>query len=205
MSGMTDRIEVVGTGVVHVRPDVLQVQLGAEALATDVAAALAAARQAADAMVAAAKAGGVADQDVRTAEMSLHSHQERMQDPEAFRAWLGIGVTLRDLDAAGEVLAAVVAAGHDASRVQHVSLGVADPAEALAEARAAAFADARGQAEQLAGLAGRRLGKVRRVSILAGVPIPRAGFVEQAARQSLTVEPGTAAVTAAVQVRFDLA
>ena len=62
------------------------------------------------------------------AEMSLHSHRERMQDPEAFRAWLGIGVTLRDLDAAGEVLAAVVAAGHDvkaqvASRPIGVLLG----------------------------------------------------------------------------------
>jgi hypothetical protein len=206
MAGMTDRIEVVGTGVVQVRPDVLQVQLGAEALAPDVAAALEVARAAADSMAAAARAAGVGDEDIRTAEISLASHRQHPQDRDAVRAWLGIGLTLRDLASAGDVLARVVAAGRDASRVQHASLAVSDPAAALHAARDAAYADARRQAEQLAALAGRQVGAVRRVTAVPGGPAPRGAYVEQAAaRQSLPVEPGTAAVTASVQVRFDLA
>jgi uncharacterized protein YggE len=204
MTGMTDRIEVVGTGVVHVRPDVLQVQLGAEEVGADVATALESAREAAEAMVAAARSGGVADEDVRTAEMSVSSYRDRVQDPASFRAWLGLSVTLRDLVRAGDVLARIVDAGRDASRVQHASLAVSDPAGALATAREAAFADARRQADQLAALAGRQVGAVRRVTVVPGVPVPRSTFVEQAAHQSLPVEPGTSAVAASVQVRFEL-
>lgn len=205
MAGMSDRIEVVGTGEVPVRPDALQCQLGAEAVATDVAAALDAARQSADAMISAARSVGVADEDIRTAEMSLSAYRERPQDQDAIRAWLGISLTLRDLAAAGELLARVVAAGGAASRVQHASLSVSDPAQALVAAREAAFADARRQAEQLAELAGRRVGAVRRVTTVPGVPVPRGGFVEQAvARTSLPIEAGSSAVTASVQVRFEL-
>jgi hypothetical protein len=204
---MTDRVEVVGTGAVQVRPDALQVQLGAEATAPDVAAALERARAGADAMAAALRDRGVDEADVQTAEMSVSSYRERMEDPETVRAWLGISVALRDLATAGDVLAAVLAAGGDVARMQHAALAVTDPSEPAVAAREAAFADARAQAEQLAALAGRSLGAVRRVVAVPGFPLPRGGFLEQsgAARaMSLPVEAGSSTVTASVQVRFEL-
>jgi uncharacterized protein YggE len=69
------------------------------------------------------------------------------------------------------------------------------------------MADARHQAEQLAALAGRELGGVRRVQPSPGPGgEPRALMAALAGRQamSLPVEAGTSTVTVSVQVRYDL-
>lgn len=205
---MTDRVEVVGTGVVHVPPDVLEAHLAAEALAADVATALGQARSAAEAMTAQLRDRGVAERDVQTAEMMVNSYREGKDDPDIVRAWLGIRVTLRDLATAGDTLAAVLTAGRGEARVQQTVLSVSDPSEALTAARTAAFADARAQAEQLAALAERELGVVSRVSSPAEISTPLGGTGQrvalQAAPLALAVEPGTSSVSASVVVRFEL-
>ena len=206
MSG-SDRVEVVGTGTAEVRPDLFVAQLGAEATGPDVATALEAAELASRAMAAAARSrGGAGDADLRTADMSVGPHHDHQGQPIGYRAWLGLLVALHDIDAAGGVLAEVLAAGGDAARLQGVGLVAADPAAALDEARAGAMADARHQAEHLAALAGRSLGDVRRVSVLPSPAWPRAGFEMQSVRalSAVPVEAGTTTVSVSVQVRFDL-
>jgi uncharacterized protein YggE len=206
MSG--DRIEVVGRGTAEVRPDLFVAQLAAEATGPDVATALEAAELASQAMVETARTrGGAGDADLRTAEMSVTTNHDHHGQPDGYRAWLALTVTLRDLAAAGQVLAEVLAAGGDATRLTGVTLLTSDPGAALDLARAGAMADARHQAEQLAALAGRSLGGVRRVSAVpsyGGWPRP-AGFQEQSGRaMSLSVEGGTSTVAVSVEVRFDL-
>jgi uncharacterized protein len=204
---MSDRVDVSGTGTAQARPDRLVARLGAEGTGRDVAAALAAGESAARAMAEAARALGVIDGDLRTEDMSVGQHHDQQGQPSGYRAWLGLTVTLRDVDGSGAVLGDVLAAGGDAARLLGVSLAVSDPSTALGEARAGAMADARAQAEHLAALAGRGLGAVRRISTVAepGMPRPIAMAAKGVRAAATPVEAGEAAVTVSLQVRFDLA
>lgn len=87
------------------------------------------------------------------------SHDHRGQ-PNGFEARHTLSMACDDLTSAGRLLAALAAAIGDQLVIEGVSLTVADTAEALAEARAAAFEDARARAGQLAELGGARLGEV---------------------------------------------
>jgi uncharacterized protein YggE len=202
----SDRVEVVGTGTAQVRPDLFVAQLGAEATGPDVATVLEAAELAVAAMTGAARAGGAGESDVRTMDVTVATNYGPT-GPDGYRAAIGLGLTLHDLESAGTVLAEVVAAGGDASRVHAVSMTVADPHRALDAARQAAFADARHQAEQLAGLAGRTLGDVRRVTPqqVFNSFARSAAFQEQSKPLSaVPIEAGAATLTVSLQVRFDL-
>ena len=203
---MSDRIDVSGTGTARARPDRLVARLGAEGIGPDVAAALAAGESAARAMAEAARTAGVVDGDLRTEDMSVGQHHDQQGQPSGYRAWLGLTVTLRDVDGAGAVLGDVLAAGGDEARLLGVSLAVSDPSAALEEARAGAVADARAQAEHLAALAGRGLGAVRRISSVAepGMPRPIAKAAKGVRAAAMPVEAGEASVTVSLQVRFDL-
>jgi uncharacterized protein YggE len=203
---MSDRIEVSGTGTAQARPDRLVARLGAEGIGPDLAAALAGGESAARAMAEAARAAGVVDGDLRTEDLSVGQHHDQQGRPSGYRAWLGLTVTLRDVDAAGAVLGDVLAAGGDAARLLGVSLAVSDPSAALEEARAGAVADARAQAEHLAALAGRVLGAVRRISTVTepGLPRPIAMAAKGVRAAAMPVEASEASVTVSLQVRFDL-
>jgi uncharacterized protein YggE len=203
---MSDRIDVSGTGTARARPDRLVARLGAEGIGPDVAAALAAGESAARAMAEAARSGGVTDADLRTEDMSVGQHHDQQGQPSGYRAWLGLSVTLRDVDGSGAVLGDLLSAGGDAARLMGVSLAVSDPSAALEEARAGAVADARAQAEHLAALAGRALGDVRRISTVAepGMPRPIAMAAMGVRAAAMPVEAGEASVTVSLQVRFDL-
>lgn len=203
---MSDRIEVVGTGTAQVPPDLLVATLEAEVTAPDVAAALAVAEQAARAMMAAAEAPAADLTEVRTIGVSVSTNHGQ-SGPEGYRAAIGLQLTVRRLEDAGAVLASVVAAGGNASRVQGVTTAVSDSQQALDAAREAAFADARHQAEQLARLAGRELGAVTRVTPEQPlVPFARAASVAGGGRTALSVpvEPGSTALTVSFRVRFHL-
>jgi uncharacterized protein YggE len=202
----SDRVEVVGTGSAQAQPDLFVAQLGAEATGPDVATVLEAAELGVAAMAAAARAGGASDVDVRTTEVTVATNYGPT-GPDGYRAAIGLSLTLHDLESAGRVLAEVVAAGGDASRVHAVSMTVADPHPTLDGAREAAFADARHQAEQLAGLAGRRLGDVRRVTPqqVFNSFARAATFQEQSKPLSeVPIEAGATTLTVSLQVRFDL-
>jgi uncharacterized protein YggE len=202
----SDRVEVIGTGSAPARPDLFVAQLGAEATGPDVATVLEAAELAVAAMAGAARAGGASDVDVRTTDVTVATNYAPT-GPDGYRAAIGLGLTLHDLESAGTVLAEVVAAGGDASRVHAVSMAVADPHPALDAAREAAFADARHQAEQLAGLAGRALGDVRRVTPQQVFnTFARVAAVQEQAKPlaAVPIEAGATTLTVSLQVRFDL-
>jgi uncharacterized protein len=206
---MSDRIEVTGHGSVDEVPDVLAASLAAEGSSGSVADALAAADAGFREMTAAARGRGVADADLRSEGLTVHPNHDERGRPRGYVARMGLSLLLRDLGSAGETLAAVVAAGGDAARVQGAALGMADPSSALVSARERAFADATDQAQRLAALAGRELGRVLRVQDRPSRGMP-AGYMEQARPMSasgraVAFEPGSASVSATVTVRFELA
>jgi uncharacterized protein YggE len=156
-------------------------------------------------MLAALRVHGLADQDLRTAGIEVHSDRER-RGTRGFRAAFSVETVLQDISSAGQVLSAAVEAGGDSCRVHGVSLESTTTARALEEAREAAWADATAKAQQYAALAGRSLGAVVWVSELGGGrrgPIPFAGEDAVPAAGG-PIEPGTRTLRTAIAVRWEL-
>ena len=63
-------------------------------------------------------------------------------------------------DAASRLLALIVSTGGDATRISSVSYSFDDDSQLVKDARARAFNDAKGRADQYAQLSGMRLGRV---------------------------------------------
>lgn len=198
-------VEVTGYGSATTTPDRVRIHLAAVARAPTVGDAFAAADSGLKAMLAAARDHGVPDEDLRSTHIDVRAGRRGRGKGPGFRASMGIEVTVRDVAAAGGVLAAIVDAGGDTSRVKRVSLSATAPGEALAEARAAAWADALDRARQYARLPGRDLGAVVRLS--EPLHAHDDAMEAQAAAldaSSVSVEPGSQTVAAAITARWTL-
>src|SRR5262245_48690379 len=157
-------IEVTGMGTATTTPDVLRAHLAAESGAATVAQAFNDASNAMQAMLSVLREHGAGDDDLRSTDIGIYSNRDAGRSGRGFHASMGVEARLSDIDSAGTALSAAVEAGGDASRVHGISLESSTSAEALSEAREAAWADARAKAEQYAALAGRSLGGVLSVS-----------------------------------------
>ena len=211
MSALQDGIVVLGSGMASGPPDVLHAQLGCTATSDSVGGALAAATQALDALRDSLVTAGVAAADVSTSAMRVENHwSATAQAPQGYEAFLGLAVSLRDLDGAGGVLAAALAAAGDAGRLHGVSLSISDPGPLLTTARELALADAREKAEHLAALSGRELGALRSVEEHAEPQLARSSTALAAmsgrasGRASIPVERGETEVVVVLGVRWDL-
>jgi uncharacterized protein YggE len=202
-------VAVVGTGTAAAPPDVVVLDLAAEAGAQHAATALGEAGAALTRMRDAALVAGVGRADLRSAGTQLWPQTDPKGRPLGYRAVLSLTVRVRDLATASELLPSLVAAGGDAARVQGTRLEHDDPAALHRAARDAAFADARARAEQYAGLAGRGLGPVLEISEAParGGPGPVGGarMALMASAEALPVEAGLSSVEASVVVRWGLA
>jgi len=200
----TAGITVTGVGTVLGRPDTMTVTIGVNVVRPTVSEATAEATASATALFVALEAAGVAEQDIQTQNYSIwpQYRYDEGQAPEltGYQVSNTVLATIRDVDAAGSVIDAAVAAGGESSIVQGIGFAVEDDTERLAEARAKAFADARAKAEQLAELAGVELGQVLRMAETLGGASPVFG-TEFAAADSASrtpIQPGE--VTSEVRV-----
>lgn len=197
---------VTGVGRVTVTPDRLQAQLRVASSATDVAEALSTLTSRNRAVLSAIAEHGVPSDDVSTTGLHVEErYRERRNEPRTYSASHRITVTLDDAQRFGELVSRLVEVGGEDLRVDDVHHLLPDQPALHRQARDEAFADARGRAEQLAALAGRRLGNV--VSVLdrsvsgIGREAPRAAAFDSAS-ESLQLEPGTASVAAAVTITW---
>jgi uncharacterized protein YggE len=197
-------ITVVGAGTASAVPDVLVLDVGAEVRHRDVSAALGQASAALSAMTARLRAGGVPEEDLRTAGASLWSQTDENGRLTGHVASQQLTAKLRDLSGAGDLVVQVIAAGGDAARLHGLSFALDDNTELLVQARERAFADARARAEQYAALAGRALGPVRRVSESTGTDRPLS-LMKFAAADSMPVQAGTQEIAASVEVEWTFA
>jgi uncharacterized protein YggE len=159
-------VEVTGFGSATTTPDRLRAHLAAVSGAPTVAQAFSGASEAMQAMLSVLREHGVADEDLRSTGIQVHSDHEYRGIRGRFEADMSLEALLRDIDSAGTVLSAAVEAGGDASRVHGISLDSSAAEDSLSEAREGAWADATAKAEQYAELAGRSLGAVLSVSEL---------------------------------------
>ena len=197
-------ITVVGSGSARAVPDVAEWSFGVQTSGDTAAAALAANSAAMDGVVAALRDSGIADEDLRTEQVSVYP---RMSDDGravvGYDASNSVSATIRDLDRAGATVDAAVSAG--ANQVYGPTLTLSDSKAQYRAAVEAAFADARARAEAIAEQAGVSLGAP--VAIVEGggggvVPEYDRLAAAEAGAADVAVQPGTQEVGATLTVTF---
>lgn len=205
----TRYITVVGTGHVTLKPDVAELNVGAQASAGTVSAAKAEVDRQLAAILSALKELGIAESDIQTSSYSIHYERETFAPvaregtaPEqagGYRVSSTLGVTVRDIDTVGQVLDAVVSAG--ANQVYGIRFTVSDDKEWQSKARKLAVADAKERALELAGLSGVELGEVLSLSEVVGsVSVPMAAMAMD--RGGGGIAPGELELGTQIQVTF---
>ncbi len=171
-------ITVTGNDSAFGSPDIATIQIGVQSRNEDPSAAVNAANERMNAILATLKAAGVEDKDIQTTNFSISSQQDydpltgQPREMIVFVVDNTLSVTVRDLAKLGATLSSVVDAG--ANNIYGVSFSVSDAAKLESEARTRAVADARARAEELAQAAGVTLGEVVSISEFTSGPIPYA-------------------------------
>ncbi|BBY33237.1 hypothetical protein BST33_11100 [Mycolicibacter minnesotensis] len=203
------QVTVVGTGEVQGVPDTLTTEAGIEFLAGDVTSAMNQTSERQQAVIDALVDAGVDRKDISTTQVSL---QPQYGNPDnsgsstitGYRAGNTIRVKV-ERDSASQVLAVIVRAGGDATRINGVSYSIEDDSALVRGARERAFNDAKDRAEQYAQLSGLHLGQVISISEVAGEtpPMP-VGMPMRAMAAAPPVEPGQQTVSFTVTAVWEL-
>ena len=205
-------ITVVGTGKASGAPDVAHVTVGVEALGPSLQQVVNDNKTRMAALLAALKAQGIADKDIRTTNYSVYVENPQPPQPVVEgKAGTGavvyhvanqVDVTVRDVAKLGDVLDKAVAAG--ANSIYGVNFSVDDPTKLQATARANAIADAKARAQDLAQLTGVTLGDVMSVSEVIGTPGPlyAATMRDTGMGGGAPIQPGELEVAMNVQVTY---
>lgn len=231
-----DGLGVSGEGEARGRPDVARLTLGVEVRAATAAEATDRVSRAMQQVLEAVKAQGVPEADVQTEQVTVHFEQEHVPPPPpppprplprgeestgpaspsestpetalprgSYRAFNTVRVTLRDLNRVSAVLTAASAAG--ANVVHGIAFEIDDPTPLREQAREKAVQDAQRQAQQLAALAGARLGRVLSINTQAHAyadtrALPATAMMRQHA--DVPVEPGELVVRQRVEIVYAL-
>ena len=212
-------IWVSGEGKVTAVPDIALLRLGIESQESTVAQAQSEATEAMGRVKAALTANGVAEKDIQTQYFNIRQ-LTRWDDNKIQEVVIGyqvsntVSVKIRDIDAVGVVIDAVVMAGGDLTRIDSISFSIDDPSAYYGTAREQAIADAQAKAGQLAELSGVKLGKPIYISEGVQTPpniYPRMDFdVMSSGVPAPTIEvapisPGEAEVILTVQMVYAIA
>lgn len=160
-------ITVSGNGSVFGEPDIAQLSLGVSATADSVGTARSQAAEAMDAMLAAMKENGVAEEDIQTTRFSVQPLYDYIEGRSVLRGFSVDNIVIakvRSIDDTGTVIDAALAAGGDLSRVDNLQFTIDDPAALGDQAREKAMTDAKRRADTLARAAGVALGAPRTIS-----------------------------------------
>lgn len=204
-------IDVTGSGTAFAAPDVAVLSLGVEAEAESVGEARAQAAEAMEAMLAALRDGGVADEDIQTTRFSVQPRYERIAMRQVLQGFVVDNIVtakIRSIDDTGQLIDAALAAGGDLTRIESVRFTIDDPSSLEDEARQEAMAEARRKAETLAQAAGVDLGRPRSISETGGpIPIRFEAADAAFAQEELAATPielGELEVRVSVQVVYEL-
>jgi uncharacterized protein len=204
------QVTVVGSGQVQGVPDTLTADVDIEFTAPDVTAAMNQTNERQQAVINALVGAGLDRKDISTTEVTL---QPQYSNPApngteaitGYRATNAIQVKIRPTDAASRMLAVIVGTGGDATRISSVSYSIADDSQLVKDARARAFNDAKGRADQYAQLSGLRLGRVLSISEASGsAPVPGGPPAPPRAMSAVPLEPGQQTVSFSVTAIWEL-
>lgn len=205
-------ITVVGEGTVATLPDVAQITVGVEVTGDNAQEASAEAAATMQAILDALDELEIAAKDIQTSGYNIFV--DRPMTPQGtpsgdviYRVNNAVSITVRDLDAIGDVLDAAIATG--ANNIYGVNFRLDDTDAVMIEARGLAAEDALARAEELASLHGVELGEVISVSeVINGMAVPMMESVN--ASMGLgggggPISPGQLEMTARLQVVYAIA
>lgn len=206
------QVTVVGEGEVQGVPDTLTAEAGIEFVAGDVTSAMNQTSERQQGVIDALVDAGVDRKDISTTQVSLQPQYGNSPEPGGSSNITGYraGNTIRvkvERDSASQVLAVIVRAGGDATRINSVSYSIEDDSQLVKGARERAFNDAKDRAEQYAQLSGLRLGKVLVISEVAGAtspPMPVEMPMPRAMAAAPPMEPGQQTVSFSVTATWEL-
>jgi len=203
------RLDVSGEGEVTRAPDIATVTAGVVTQASGAASAMGDNAKKMAATIAALKRAGVADKDIRTASLSLQP-QYRYADNQppvitGYQASNQLSVTFRDIQRAGPILDALVAAG--VNQIGGPDFALEHPDAALDEARAQAMQKARAKADVYARAAGLSIKRIVAIGESGGYAPqpPRPMMMAMArAKEATDLQPGEEKIGVTVNVTFEL-
>ncbi len=201
-----ETITVGGTGEVEVTPDIAVLELGVESRGATPEAARNANAEAINATIEALLAAGVAESDIQTSDIYLRTAYNNYGNESGYRMSVDMTVIVREIDRAGEVIDASIAAGTNS--LDRVNYGVSNESELYGQALEAAMESARLSAERIAAAEGRTVGKmISATEDGYGITVranPDTGGSAMAMDNATNVMIGTENVTAQLQVVFEL-
>lgn len=199
------QVTVVGSGEVQGTPDTVTADVGVEVVAPDVTTAMNQAGERQQAVIDALTADGIDAKDISTTAVNLQPQYGDNSVVTGYRAGNNISVKIRKLDDAPRALSRIVDNGGNAARINSVSFSIADDSTLVSDARARAFEDAKGRAQQYAGLSGMSLGEVISISEQSGSTPPQPFPVPAEARAAdVPLQPGQQTVGFSVTVVWEL-
>lgn len=199
-------ITVTGHGTTREVPDTVVVRVSAVHRAAGVAEALAGADSAADEIVAVGREHTDAAR-IASTSIDVWPSYDGQGKQSGFEARHSLSIACTDLQKAGAMLTELATRVGDRLQVEGIGLEIGDPARALAQARAAAYADAVARAGHLAELAGERVGAVQ--AIAEGGAGPAVPMVEALAAsrdaKAVSIQPGETSVSTFLTITFEIA
>lgn len=198
-------ISVNGSAVITLIPDMAVIQIGVNTENNNAERAVAQNTQQATAIRAALDGFGIAAEDIQTSNFSIWPRQEYDINGQitgvTYVVQNTVTVTVRDLDAFGRVLDAVVKVG--ANNIYGISFDVTDREAAYAQALEAAMQNARARAEIMAAAGGVQLGEVYSANAYVGGGGVVQPYAEtRALDSSVPIAPGSLDISLDVHVSF---
>lgn len=205
--GTLDGITVSGTGKVTASPDIARVQVGVQTFNEELAAAVSANNEQAQAIIAALASAGVEKRDMRTANFTIAERRDYRVEGQnqviGYDVTNTVAVTMRDLERVGDILQAAINAG--ANSVYSLQFAIDDAESFKTQAREKAIQDSQTRAQTMADAAGVTLGPaIRIVETTAGTVAPRTNYDAAEADKSVPIESGELEVTVAVSVVYEI-
>ena len=205
--GVVRQITVVGTGETKAAPDRATIQLGVQSEAQTAQDALTDNSAKMAALINKLKELGVDPKDIQTSNFSVSpTYSNNGRTVTGYQVTNTVGVVIRDVAKAGDMLDKVVSAG--ANTIYGIAFSINDPKALQEAARNQAIADARTRAQAMAQAAGGTVGQILTISETIGMPPPIMGRAMDtgagAAGGAAPIETGEQTVTAQVQITFEL-
>jgi uncharacterized protein YggE len=202
-------ITVTGTGKVTLTPDIAYISIGVNTQNASAKDAVAENNTQAQAVITALKGFGIAEKDIQTTNFSIYPQPQYDSNGKQTGILYVVNnivyVTVRDLTKLGNLLDSSVSSG--ANNINSIQFDVADKTGALSQARLAAVADAKKQADELTKATSVGLGTVQSISYYdstAPITVEYAKADMAAPAASVPVQAGSMQISTTVTIVYVL-
>jgi uncharacterized protein YggE len=199
-------VTVSGTGEVTVKPDVAHINVGVETENKDAALAQSENAEKMNQVMAALKAAGIKDEDIKTVQYSVYDTYNYLSEKEnekIYKVNNVVAVTIRDIDAVGSVIDQVAQAGSNS--ISSIQFGISNENEVYQEALKLAMQSAKGKANSILETFGKTANapvRVSETSYYSGIVRAETSYMMDA-KMATPVSAGELTITAQVSVDYN--